>query len=546
MAKASQKKPTKRKEAPPQPEVLQLPPEPGPVLRFTGHPLADVAVATVCALVEKDDPEQITLEDLDVVSDAIDRHYFGPAMVSYLTCVFMNAAYAPPNNKPDQMAVYRKTVVRAHRAPPDPEVLGERCAVSGRWASFAAQRTHVPLLTAQEQANFHPAGRTYLPLSGPFVVALQTLPLGCRRCQGRMLAVWSEDTVLLRRFARRFLTDNLRFLTLYAQEGSFPSEDLQGEKLPRGRAVKDQKTKAGKYPDARMPVSILTDELQSSLSDLESTAEDEPAASVVAYWLSSSGQGASLEVLPVPSALVRFLRRANAAPHGALWRAAVARAWSRVREGKSASGKGKVRSAQPSGPGGPGRSRNALLEQLRLVLAGAVPDREAAAWLVRKHLLPSKEAVQAAESSASWALVELFLKEVLGMDRTRIEAIKRLADSLACYVAETNDGQAFRAILRARKDWELRGAVVRAQRREAERGRLLVCLDDLVEALVADDVHGRMPFQLARDLISVRLIEQLHGRGWFSEHREALAELEPEETAEEEPEKAEEDEGVEA
>lgn len=528
-----------------------LPPEPGPLLRFTGHPLADVGVATVCAIVGKAAPEEVTLEDLDEVADEIERHYFGPAMVSYLSCVFMNAAYCPPNNKPSQMTKYREAVVRAHRAEPDPAVLGERCAYSGRRASFAAQRTHVPLLTADGQANFHPGGRTFLPLSGPYVVALQTLPLGSRRCEGRLLAVWSDDQALLRRFARRFLDDNRKYLALHMQSGRFPPTDLDGSVIPRGRAVLDSKTKAGKYPSARAATSLLVDELHVACAELADHQEERTAASVVAYWLSSSGQGASLEILPVPSALVRFLRRANARPHGEAWRRAVGRAWARVREGKgkaeraSRKGKGAV-AAQPSAPGGAGRSRNALLEELRAVLAGPRPDRMGAARFVRRHLLPRREAVRAGALEAAWPLVDLFLEEVLGMDRTRIAAIKQLADALAEYITATNDAQAFRSILRARREGELRGAVVRAQRREAERGRLLVDFEGFVNALVADDVLGRMPFQLARDLIAVRLVEQLHERGWFAAHEEALSDLEPDEGEQHESAGAAEDEGDDA
>jgi len=80
-------------------------------------------------------------------------------------------------------------------------------------------------------------------------------------------------------------------------------------------------------------------------------------------------------------------------------------------------------------------------------------------------------------------------------------------------------------VVHAQRPGELRCAIVRAQQREAANGRLLVGLTDFVDALVADDVFGRFDFALARDLIAVRLIEKLFEKGWFSDKRDLLDEL---------------------
>ena len=36
------------------------------LLDWSGHPLVDVGIATLCAIRDKDDPRQLTLEDLDL------------------------------------------------------------------------------------------------------------------------------------------------------------------------------------------------------------------------------------------------------------------------------------------------------------------------------------------------------------------------------------------------------------------------------------------------------------------------------------------------
>jgi hypothetical protein len=66
------------------------------VVKFTGHPLADVGVATLCALRGKNNPDALTLKDLDRVADELRNYYFSGLMTSYLSCVFMNAEYVQP------------------------------------------------------------------------------------------------------------------------------------------------------------------------------------------------------------------------------------------------------------------------------------------------------------------------------------------------------------------------------------------------------------------------------------------------------------------
>jgi len=88
------------------------------VVRFTGHPLADVGVATLCALRGKNTPNALTLGDLDKVADELGAYYFSGLMTSYLSCVFMNSEYVQPakgKGKEKKRADYEERVLRAHR-----------------------------------------------------------------------------------------------------------------------------------------------------------------------------------------------------------------------------------------------------------------------------------------------------------------------------------------------------------------------------------------------------------------------------------------------
>jgi CRISPR-associated protein Cst1 len=63
----------------------------------------------------------------------------------------------------------------------------------------------------------------------------------------------------------------------------------------------------------------------------------------------------------------------------------------------------------------------------------------------------------------------------------------------------------------------LRGELVKAQRREFLQAKdLLFSLDEYVEVFEAEDNTGAANWSLVRDLICIRLVEQLHKSGWLT------------------------------
>ena len=116
------------------------------------------------------------------------------------------------------------------------------------------------------------------------------------------------------------------------------------------------------------------------------------------------------------------------------------------------------------------------------------------------------------------------------MEQQRIEALRSFADKLAEYIHERNDRRLFTSITMTGKYTEFRNALTKAQRNEARHnGRLLFGLDDYLAVFEADDAIGRVDWGLVRDLISIRLVEQLQKAGFLT--KELLGEEETQETA---------------
>ena len=103
------------------------------------------------------------------------------------------------------------------------------------------------------------------------------------------------------------------------------------------------------------------------------------------------------------------------------------------------------------------------------------------------------------------------------MSPERIERIRNFGDALAAFIKARNDAPFFRSILYARYPSDLRGELVKAQRKQfLQSNDLLFSLDEYVEVFEAEDNAGTASWSLIRDLICIRLVEQLHKSGWLT------------------------------
>jgi len=487
-------------------------------LHWTGHALVDIGIAGLCALRGQDAPEELTLTDLDKVSDFIAEHYFSGALDPYLTVVFTsNSGYCGPN-KVRKVEDYAE-VFRAHRVPPKKHLLSardEQCAFSGLPATAWVHRRHLPLFSGAEVLNFRPTGQTKVPIAGPYLVALQFLPMAARRAEGRLLAVHTDEPKLTITFARRYFEDNKRLLSLALPTSRAAVHSTYDREIP----MWDSKKKQYKMADVKGPRSLVIADLTSiAAASLPTDIRPHPVA-VTVYLLSNSGQGPSLDVFPIPSGVVSFVRKAAEAPTAIGWNAITARFYSvqEIKDDPPKVRKRKVATEPTPVLGRPGWSKNPAFEELCSIFeAGFVDGNTAASWL-RRHLLGRIEArtgeVRYENSRARmWALAELFLREVLRMRKTRVEAIKQFADKLADWISQKHDRNLYRALAYERV-WELRQRLLRAQRDGLPFG-----LDEYATVWLHED-DSRPDENLVRDLVCIRVVERLYELKYFDSHPE--------------------------
>ncbi|HWL08005.1 MAG TPA: hypothetical protein VNQ76_06365 [Planctomicrobium sp.] len=531
-----------------------------PLLKWTGHPLADVGVATLCAMVDKNDPEKLMLEDLDDIGAELKSAYTDSVFVAYLSCVFPNSAYVNPTMKGASREKAMQRLLLPHRSSADEGVDGVTCIFSGEPATHLLERSQMPMLTGAGVMNYFPVGLSEMPVAAPYLLAIQALPLGGRRSEGKLLIVHCDNPQFTMQFVRKYLDNNRSIINL-SQTNRLPAledpENLLKHELPGGL----NKEKRPKYPDAKAPSTFLMADLVEIMGDTQSGNISKSCTSITAYHMSNSGQGPSLAIMQIPGEFVEFLFSLQSPNYKAKWDQLVHRAW---RAGKGGEGetesneesgetetapvkKGKKK-AKPPAPIGAGKSRNDLYNDLLSIFENGFCDRFAATRFIRRHLLSANPKTFYLNPSQidraprfkadqldliDWQLTALFLEKVLGMDKKRIEQIKEFATKLAELIDKYNDKRFYRDLVFISKRDAYQALLARKQRQyTSDYKSLPFTFDEYVDVFMSWGPDEYVSWSLIRDLISIRLVESLH-QGDFFDRNEGIIENEEELNSEE-------------
>jgi CRISPR-associated protein Cst1 len=473
------------------------PPKLASPYRWTNHPLLDMGIASLLAFANKSKPEDITGGDLDEFARYAESAYFSPEINSYLTVLF-TSNFLNPSFSEDKKKQFLSVILRSYQNEPDP-ALGP-CAYCANASIRRAHRDLVPMLTGREHVNFSANGTPGLTICGNCILALQALSIGSPMCGGRSLVVFSDDPTLVLELVKEWQPEIRKRIQLSEQSGQ-------------------------KLSPLTRPLTRTID----ALTKID--AQTQASTSITIYHFTNSGQGPQVDIYFLPSSVVRFVQRANAARYSAAWREIVCRAWeliSKSQKGNTANGE----KAQPT--------RNFLYEDLF-----GLPDRSAS--FVRTYFL--RKAKQYAKGPGDpramyrgwqdyvpglWNLAALFLEEVMTVERKRIESIRKLGDTVADEIVSENDRRLWWTVYSADAYRQARLALIQASKRRLKRGLApVISLDEFLEIFEEGEELPRIDWRLAWDLVLIRIIEKLYEAKWFEKNRDLLGEEEKEPEMEE-------------
>ncbi len=489
------------------------------MIEYTGHPLVDVGIATITAFADKRKPEELTEADLDDVADYITREYVRNPLKSFLTVAFPNSGFTQPayNKTPEKRELYAERVLRNY-GDGTPLLNDEVCVFTGKPAvdvAFGekeslpqgrAFRQHIPLLTGENVINFHTYGDAGLPVSGEALLAIQAFPLGCAKSGGRLLAVHSDNPKLMLHFSKSFLEINRNMIFLAQEAGSKKMEE----------------------PHYRRGTLLIDTLLKADIRQREEH-EDERPFSLTAYHLSNSGQGVDLNIYHLPLQIVGFLREMSSADYRTQWKRIVNRAWEVEPQKKS-----RQKDSMPFHP-----RRNWLYEDILGLYDGTflLPDKARifmSTYFLRQALryARAEQGDPRAEYGltsdidlVSWNITASFLRRVYNMEKERIEEIRKMGDKLAEYVRSQNDRRFFLNFFSERNPNNVRTLLIRTNLAHVNRGNdPIITFDPYIEVFEEGHELAKPDWWLARDLVFIRMVEQLHDKGWLGENPDVVKE----------------------
>ena len=470
------------------------------MLKCSGHPLYDIGVATITAFSGKSDPSQINLNDLNQIASFMEKQYVVNPLKSFLTVVFPNSGFTNPNpiynTQPEKRIEYARKVLRAYEKD-KLDLEGERCVFTGEPAvaiAFSEDapvgrvfRQHIPLTTGEQVINFHPGGVAGLPVSGKALLCIHAFPLGCAKCAGKLLAVHSDNPEIMLYYAGIFLQKNRSNLSFAQASGS--SKMPEYEKTLR---------------------TLLISELKNQID----THQEQKPFTVTAYHFSNSGQGPAMDIYFLPMEITRFLKRAQSPIYRKGWQKIVSSAWRQDNNSESKS------------------DLNYLYEDIFILPDNAsqflstyflrTAVRSAKKSDPRKYYSPLREA-----ELVSWEITALFLQEVMDMKKVRIEAIRDFGDRLANYVKEANDKTFFRRFFMEQRYDFFSTLLQKANLNWVKKGNAPLMTFDPYMEIFEEGVN--LPYynwRVTRDLLMIRMIEQLYEKGWLGGNEDALEEIE--------------------
>lgn len=473
-------------------------------LHWTGHPLVDMGVAGLTVFARKRRPEEVTGADLEEFILWAADMYLTPELKSWISVVF--TSNFPTAVQQTGSEERRKLIIDFLSSfKMEQSFADTNCTFFNRKAQLLASRELVPMLTGREPMNFFPDGKARLPVSGLAITALQGLSVASPLVEGRAMVIAPDDQRLLIPLVQRWQAE----IRTRAQFSQTSGEKCLGWTSPRSRLVEQL-------------VEI------ERLRERNDTFKGSFSGGVTVYHISNSGQGPGITIYTLEIPVIGFIRKAQGINYRESWNHMIHGNWN------DASKKDK----DPIY----GR-RNRVYEALfSLPQDSAVFIHSYFFKILRDQLkeenLPrtKKQSQRGSGEEVSpepvsyavplWGLLELFLREVLGMEQSRIQAIRSLGNRLAGAVKDENDRRLFRRIYSARKPFEVRQLLIQIGMRHLKTGlEPAVGFEEYLTIFEEGDELARADFGLAWDLTRIRVIEALFEAKWFDVNREVLEEI---------------------
>lgn len=450
-------------------------------VKYTGHPFVDVGIAVMESYLEKycDD---FTAQDFSRAAKWLINTYERRDIKGYLMFShFPNSGWCNPNPKVKEKTKlkYIASVLESYKTLPlKPK---RSCAFCNNEAQILADRRHIPLLTGTMVLVSAPNGVVGLPVCGYCLMAIQFYPLGTLKVKNRPLFWWTTS----REMTFELVNDTFQEVR---KALSITQEEIVNFQWPYTRLLSQAKDILERYNQNKQN-NFLPD--------------------CIGYHITNNGKNPDYDQYFIPRELLEFWREIRIAPKAVReahnW---IEKSSWELPENKKKGGKQSVKSAKLLQSNGTKLLKNKYYE----ALGAAFQERD---WnmairlrIVWFFLHPKEEHYD----KNNFQLCELFFRKVGGMEKQRLDIIKKIADNIVDnLILNNNESKWVNDLFRNKmSSSDFMKYLVKAQRKLADLNHPIALADILTMFdIESDDETGLKDVYLIRHLFLIRMFERM-------------------------------------
>lgn len=435
------------------------------LLTWTGNPFVDSGIAPILILQNKIEPEDVTKEDLENVSNFIQKIYVTEKWKKAIYSIFVNYPLSQPSYKTEEIkrAKLKEFLDNLLINAEEVKESGNCIACGRRDVIKRKNRQHIPMTGSGGVTNYFSFTADGADYCDVCAFAVQCSPLTYYAC-GNLGLLHSNSPKIMRRWARKTIENIRQQQILNNYTGCFNEG----------------------YTNPQNALFHLAGKLTSNLED--DWKEENPSLRL--YHFTNYIQGPDLNIYDFPTPIFRFFAEIRQNPRFEDWRKIVRRGYFFVKKGKEIGLNTREKSEDDYK-----NNKNRIYQKL---LAG-------------RSILPHFFNTRKRKSYGDFALLEVYLREVLNMDQRRIKTVKKVADEIADFIRHSDKGKNrlrnLEESIKFRDFCNVLRRISKERIAHLKSEQPLFTLDEFANQLFPE---GALTFGETRYLILFRLYEKLH------------------------------------
>lgn len=434
------------------------------LLEWTGNPFVDSGIAATLVYCKKRKPEELAREDLQIMSELVQKVYCSDKWKKAMYSIFLNYPLSQPSYKTEEKKheKLKEFLDALLNGVEELQSSGDCIACGRRQTRRRKNRQHIPMTGSGGALNYFSFTAEGADYCDTCAFMVQCSPFTYYAC-GKLALLHSNSAKVMRRWATSAIADVQRQVA----SGGFTGCFNEGYTNPQNALF-----------------HLAQDLIVRAKDDWQ---DENPSLRL--YHFTNYIQGPELDIYDLPTPVFKFLAEVRRHSHFRDWRHIVNRGFFFIKKGR------QINLSVESKPESEYRnSKNKIYQDL---LAG-------------RSILYRFINIKLHKAYGDFSLLTVYLTEVLFMDKTRIETVRKVADEIAVFIRQSQKGE--RRLRNLEESVKFRDFCNVLRRISKERIALkaeepLFTLNEFAEQLFPE---GALTFGETRYLILFRLYEQLH------------------------------------